>query len=122
LLVHVIEEEKRMADFGYTSIVSNKTDLDSVSTALARAVSEAEPGFNLCISCGSCVATCSAGRFTRFGLRELIHRIKRGDEKLMMAEASKCMLCGKCTLVCPRNINTRNIVLLVRKHAEIQGL
>jgi heterodisulfide reductase subunit C len=32
------------------------------------------------------------------------------------------MLCGKCTLVCPRNINTRNIVLLVRKHAVKEGL
>ncbi|MFH1119951.1 MAG: 4Fe-4S dicluster domain-containing protein [Bacteroidota bacterium] len=111
-----------MADFGYSSIESNKTDLDTVSTALAKAVSEAEPGFNLCISCGSCVATCSAGRFTGFGLRELIHRIKRGDEVQMMAEAAKCMLCGKCTLVCPRSLNTRNIVLLVRKHAEIRGL
>jgi len=111
-----------MADFGYASVKSGKTDLDIVSNALAKCISEAEPGFNLCIACGSCVATCSAGRFTRFGFRELIHRIKRGEEKLMIAEAEKCMLCGKCTLVCPRNINTRNIVLLVRKHAEIESL
>jgi len=25
------------------------------------------------------------------------------------------MLCGKCTLVCPRNVNTRNIILLIRE-------
>ena len=111
-----------MADFGYASVKSGKTDLDTAGNALAKCISDAEPGFNLCIACGSCVATCSAGRFTRFGFRELIHRIKRGEDKLMIAEAEKCMLCGKCTLVCPRNINTRNIVLLVRKHAEIESL
>ncbi|NTW23421.1 MAG: 4Fe-4S dicluster domain-containing protein [Lentimicrobium sp.] len=111
-----------MADFGYASVKSGKTDLDIAGNTLSRAISEAEPGFNLCIACGCCVATCSAGRFTRFGFRELIHRIKRGEEKLMIAEAEKCMLCGKCTLVCPRNINTRNIVLLIRKHAVIKGL
>jgi len=111
-----------MADFGYISIESGKTDLDKVSTGLADLISQADPGFRTCISCGSCVATCSAGRFTRFGFRELIHRIKRGEEKPMMSEAAKCMLCGKCTLVCPRSINTRNIVLIVRKHAKTHGL
>ena len=31
-------------------------------------------------------------------------------------ELSKCMLCGKCRLVCPRGINTREIVLTIKKH------
>lgn len=111
-----------MTDFGYTTVRSNTCDLDKASNALAVAISEAEPGFNLCIACGACAATCPAGRLTAFGFRGLIHRIKLGDEKLMMQEAEKCMLCGKCTLVCPRNVNTRNIVLLIRKYALTRGL
>ena len=25
------------------------------------------------------------------------------------------MLCGKCQLVCPRGVNTRNVILLIKK-------
>jgi Fe-S oxidoreductase len=26
---------------------------------------------------------------------------------------SNCMLCGKCTMVCPRGINTRHLILSI---------
>jgi heterodisulfide reductase subunit C len=29
------------------------------------------------------------------------------------------MLCGKCTLACPRNVNTRNVILQIRKYFDI---
>ena len=30
-------------------------------------------------------------------------------------EINKCMLCGKCRLVCPRGINTRGVVMLIKR-------
>lgn len=30
-------------------------------------------------------------------------------------ELAKCMLCGKCTLVCPRGLNLRPIIMNMRK-------
>jgi heterodisulfide reductase subunit C len=32
-----------------------------------------------------------------------------------MRKIGKCMLCGKCALVCPRGVNTRNIVALAKQ-------
>ncbi|MBQ3174194.1 MAG: 4Fe-4S binding protein, partial [Alistipes sp.] len=30
-------------------------------------------------------------------------------------ELNKCMLCGKCRLVCPRGINTRAMIMLIKR-------
>ena len=30
-------------------------------------------------------------------------------------EMNKCMLCGKCRLLCPRGINTRGVVMLIKR-------
>ena len=30
-------------------------------------------------------------------------------------QMNKCMLCGKCRLVCPRGINTRAVVMLIKR-------
>lgn len=69
----------------------------------------------LCIECGGCSATCTTGNFTRFSLRELQILIKRGENATVRDNINKCMLCGKCTLVCPRGVNTRNVVMLARE-------
>ena len=29
-----------------------------------------------------------------------------------------CMLCGKCTLVCPRGVNTRAMIMEMRKELQ----
>ena len=82
----------------------------------------AEPGGEhllTCFSCGTCAATCSAGLFTDFSLRELIIRVKRGNLKGIREESEKCMLCGKCQLICPRLVNTRNIILEIQRGCEI---
>ncbi len=36
--------------------------------------------------------------------------IRRGEIDLLREEVKRCMLCGKCHLVCPRGVNTRNVV------------
>lgn len=107
-----------MVNFGFTSIKSDVIDLDSANRKLAYSIIRKEPTFNLCISCGSCTATCTAGKFNGFNFREMCHRIRIGDVAKALEESSKCMLCGKCTLVCPRNINTRNILRIVRNEIK----
>ena len=104
-----------MIDFGFTPFAAGVTDLDKANLSLAKQITEHEPSFNLCISCGSCSATCTAGQFTKFSFRVMCHQIRKGNTTLAIEEASKCMLCGKCTLICPRNVNTRNIIRLVHK-------
>ena len=36
--------------------------------------------------------------------------IRRGEIEPLREEVTRCMLCGKCLLVCPRGVNTRNVV------------
>lgn len=104
-----------MVDFGFAPIEINIHDLDKADLRLSAWISEKDETFKLCIACGSCAATCTAGKFTKFSFREMCHSIRRGEISKAIAESEKCMLCGKCTLACPRNVNTRNIVKLVRK-------
>ncbi len=104
-----------MVNFGYTPLPTHIHDMDKASLTLADSISFEDASFNLCIACGSCTATCTAGSFTNFSFRQMCHQIKRGESKQAIAESEKCMLCGKCTLACPRNVNTRNIIRLVRK-------
>jgi len=33
-------------------------------------------------------------------------------------EMEKCMFCGKCQLLCPRGVKTRNVILNVKKALE----
>lgn len=104
-----------MVNFGYSPLSTSIQDLDKVDFTLSDRLANDEPSFLLCIACGSCTATCTAGSFTKFSFRQMCHNIRRGENKFAISESEKCMMCGKCTLACPRNVNTRNIVRLVRK-------
>jgi heterodisulfide reductase subunit C len=100
-----------MTDFGYTINKSHRIDLDANSTLLAEKVRLSEPSFKACIGCGSCTGTCTAGRFTQLNLRKMQLLLARGETAYIQQELEKCMLCGKCMLVCPRGVNTRNVIL-----------
>ena len=41
--------------------------------------------------------------------------VRRGEYQGAYEEMNKCMLCGKCRLVCPRGINTRGVVMLIKR-------
>ncbi|MGD9976871.1 MAG: 4Fe-4S dicluster domain-containing protein [Bacteroidales bacterium] len=103
-----------MVDFGYAPLEIKIHDLDRANLKLGEWIAEQDSTFIMCIACGSCSATCTAGKFTNFSFREMCHSIRRGEIEEAIAESEKCMLCGKCTLVCPRDVNTRNIVKLIR--------
>lgn len=107
--------EKKAKNFGYSVTRDRQIDFDANNHDICKIVAKAEPTLNLCISCGTCAATCTAGQFTDFSLRQVILLLRRGETKGLEKEVSKCMLCGKCKLVCPRNVNTRNLVIQISK-------
>jgi len=101
-------------NFGFTINRERQIDYDANNHAVSEYIDSLEPTYKTCISCGTCSATCTAAQFTDFSFRKVLLLIRRGD--LSVAdEIKKCMLCGKCTLVCPRGVNTRNVVLSIKK-------
>jgi heterodisulfide reductase subunit C len=104
-----------MNKFGFTISKGRQIDYDANSKHIAEYIDEREQSFRLCIECGGCSATCTTGSFTCFSLRELQILIKRGENDQVRDNIRKCMLCGKCMLVCPRGVNTRNVVMLARE-------
>lgn len=101
--------------FGFTVSKGRQIDYDSNDRWLAEYIIEREPSLKLCIECGCCSATCTTGNFTSFSLREMHILIRRGENESVKANIKKCMHCGKCLLVCPRGVNTRNIILLAKE-------
>ena len=104
-----------MEQFGFTISKPRVINYDANDRKVAGYILENEPSFGLCIECGCCSATCTTGSFTRFSLRELQILLKRGENEKVREIIDRCMLCGKCILVCPRGVNTRNVVFLARK-------
>jgi len=104
-----------MKDFGYTISHDRQIDYDALPKDIYRRLQDMEPSVNACISCGTCAATCSAAQFTGFSLRKYILLLRRGEHKEVLENIDKCMLCGKCQLVCPMGVNTRNVVFSIQK-------
>ncbi len=104
-----------MEEFGFAILKERHIDYDANDKSLAEYIADNEPTFKLCIECGCCSATCTTGTFTRFSLRELHIYLKRGENEYVHENIRKCMLCGKCILVCPRGVNTRNVITLAKQ-------
>ena len=104
-----------MIDFGYKLTPSSKIDLDRRESSLHTTLFTLSPDMSKCIGCGSCVASCSAGKITDMSLRRAILLIDRGLEEEALPLIKGCMVCGKCKIVCPRGINTREIVLIINE-------
>ncbi len=107
-----------MNKFGFTLSKARVIDYDANDRSVFDYVVEHEPSLKLCIECGGCAATCTAGNFTEFSLREFNVMIRRGENEKVKEKIKKCMLCGKCILVCPRGVNTRNVVFLAKRAFE----
>jgi heterodisulfide reductase subunit C len=104
-----------MEKFGFSISKGRQIDYDANSRHIAEYISEREPSFRACIECGCCTGTCTTGNFTLFSLRELQILLKRGENRSVRENIKKCMLCGKCILVCPRGVNTRHVVTLAQQ-------
>ncbi len=105
-----------MIDFGFDTLENRTIDFDEhFDASILKYVIDHEPSMLGCISCGGCTATCSAGNLTDFNVRRMQLMLRRGDTINLQTEINKCMLCGKCILVCPRGVNLRNVVMLIKK-------
>ena len=105
-----------MINFGYKKNESSRLDLDTNNFKLYELLLKKERSAAVCISCGTCTATCSAGQFTDFNLRKIILLCKRGETQSLKHIIDRCMVCGKCQLACPKGVNTRNIVLILNNY------
>lgn len=104
-----------MNGFGFQLLEPRSIDFDQFDDRLLKEVLDKEPSFKLCLSCGGCTATCNAGTLIDFNIRKMNLLIRRGELAGLAKEIDKCMLCGKCMLVCPRGINIRNVIMLIKK-------
>ena len=111
-----------MKSFGYSITEDRQIDFDANDRRVARVIHEIEPSIRLCLGCGSCTATCSAGHFTDFNIRRILAFVQRGEVQQLKKEIMKCMFCGKCQLVCPRGVNLRNLILSIHTTLEKAGL
>lgn len=100
-----------MIDFGFRKNASSTIDLNRTDTKLFEKVCREEVGVRTCMACGSCSASCTAAELSGMSVRKVILALQRGQDIRPML--SKCMLCGKCPMVCPRGINTRKLILSV---------
>ncbi|OFX80372.1 MAG: hypothetical protein A2X17_00275 [Bacteroidetes bacterium GWF2_41_61] len=105
-----------MVDFGFKLSSSNRIDLDSCDSDLFLKLKAESGTIKQCIACGSCASSCSAANFTGVNFRKTILLIERGKNEEAKELIKGCMLCGKCTLVCPRGINTREIILSINQY------
>lgn len=104
-----------MVDFGFNIKKARSFNLTTSDLSKANELLERVPSYRLCISCGGCTATCSARQFTDFDIRKVHNSFRRGLYSGLDKELHKCMLCGKCTLVCPRGVNLRSLIINMRQ-------
>ena len=98
-------------EFGFKLSPSSAINLDKADTSLYDALVEIEPDARICMACGSCSATCTAGPYSGMSVRKTILALQRGRTQDIAPMLADFMLCGKCSMVCPRGINTRHLIL-----------
>jgi heterodisulfide reductase subunit C len=103
-----------MTNFGFQINQGRTINLDIDHTKITQ-LEEAVGSFRRCIRCGTCTATCSAAQFTDFNIRKIHTTFRAGLYKEMEDALNPCMLCGKCTLVCPRGVNLRALIIHLKK-------
>lgn len=104
-----------MNKFGFDIANTRQINIDDVAGEKVDRLLELVPSYKWCIGCGGCTATCSAGAFTSFNIRRIHTAFYRGQYKGLEEELNRCMLCGKCLLVCPRGVNTRSLIVNMRR-------
>lgn len=109
-----------MVKFGFTTRKDSMIMLDKTDLSLRRTLISEYPEYQLCINCGACSAVCTAAQLTSFNIREVKLNIDRGQTVSLKNEIAKCMICGKCEMICPKNVSNRKIVLLINKHLQEQ--
>lgn len=79
-----------------------------------------------CMNCGICTAICPAAEFYDYDPRKICDTIQRKNENAIEALLRSDMIwaCGQCLSCktrCPRGNVPGEIILILRKYAQIQG-
>ncbi len=104
-----------MNKFGFAISQGRQLNFDEMKSDKADRLLEVEPSYKWCIGCGGCTASCSAAGFTDFNIRRIHTAFIRGQYDGLEEKLRRCMLCGKCLLVCPRGVNTRSLIINMRR-------
>jgi heterodisulfide reductase subunit C len=104
-----------MTEFGFNIHEDLMIDYDRPSPAY-EAVLEEVPSIAACLSCGSCTGSCISSDLTGLGFRNLMVYLRNGWYVRLASALEYCQFCGKCAMVCPREINTRKAILVMKKY------
>ncbi len=104
-----------MKKFGFTISQGRQINFDEIKNDKVDRLLELVPSYKLCIGCGGCTAACSAAGFTDYNFRRIHTAFLRGQYEGLADQLQRCMLCGKCMLVCPRGVNTRSLIINMRR-------
>jgi len=104
-----------MANFGFSMKQSRTVNLTQADMSKFDQLVAAVPSYKKCIGCGGCTASCSARQYTNFDIRKVHSYFSKGQYDKLEDELKKCMLCGKCILVCPRGVNLRSLIINMRQ-------
>ena len=105
----------RNLKFGYTISTPRSINMDVTDNRLLKQLEAEVPSFKRCMNCGACSATCSARQFTDYNIRRIHSLFRMQQYQDLEKELRPCMLCGKCTLVCPRGVNLRSMIMNMKK-------
>jgi len=108
-----------MTEFGFSIHEDLMIDHDRPSPAY-ELLQETVPSISMCMACGSCSGTCISSYQTDSGFRKLIMFLRNGTYDQLEKALEYCQFCGKCSLVCPRGINTRKAILEMRKYFKVK--
>ncbi|MDK2910371.1 MAG: hypothetical protein PWR20_1938 [Bacteroidales bacterium] len=101
--------------FGFKIPTGRQIDLSTADIHLFNWIhSRVKESFQ-CIGCGSCTAVCIQTNESIVSIRKILLLSARGFHPEAKRMAEECNLCGRCIMICPRGIYTRNIM-----HAVIQ--
>ena len=75
--------------WGFSISEARVIDYDKNDKSLVTAMTTEVPSSKLCIGCGGCSATCTAGNLTEFNIRKLQMLVKRGETKEVGDRAGK---------------------------------
>lgn len=101
--------------FGYSSVEPRKKKVSFPLPALYEELVTREPSLRLCIGCGTCSSVCVANRRHETRFHKIPLLIKYGLQKEALTYARRCLLCGTCILTCPRNVNIRHVMFLLKQ-------
>jgi heterodisulfide reductase subunit C len=75
------------------------------------------------MTCGKCVGDCIAAKNSEFNARKIVQKIIEGNQEGLLSgdEIWRCFLCDLCTIKCPKKIEIKKLILILRKLAIQAG-